>query len=71
MFLKLVAAIPGNHNFTPLSNQRNDFAEGLFVGLPVYFIQVCFCNHCHPWPSVITSRLVADYCQLCYLARYY
>lgn len=40
MFLKLVAAIPGNHNFTPLGNQRNDFAEGLFVGLPVYFIQV-------------------------------
>lgn len=62
---KLVGAIAGNHNFTPLSNQRSDFAEGLFVSLPVYFIQqprafvLCrCCNHCHLWPSVITSRLV-------------
>lgn len=38
MFLKLVGAVAGNHNFTPLSNQRNEFAEGTFCGA-VYFIQ--------------------------------
>lgn len=68
-FLKLVRAIAGNHNFTPLDNQRNYFAEGTFCGFVFFFksgshelrvasVQERLCNHCHPWPSVITSRLV-------------
>lgn len=68
-FFKLIRAIAGNHNFTPLDNQRNYFAKGTFCGfvffnfflksgLRVASVQVQLCNHCHPWPSVITSRLV-------------
>lgn len=71
LFFEISEGSSWNHNFTPLDNQRNDFAEGTFCGfvffsfsffylaaksLRVASVQVC--NHCHPWPSVITSRLV-------------
>lgn len=70
-FLKLVRAVAeitiSHHSII----KEMTLLRGLFVGLSFFLFfffylaakslrvaSVQVCNHCHPWPSVITSRLV-------------